>query len=220
MIDLYYLHRVDLRNEVPVEDTVGEMSRLVAEGKVRALGLSECSVTTLQRAHDVHPIAAVQSEYSLWTRNPELGVLDACRDLGIAFVAFSPLGRGYLSGTLADVSALAAKDIRRFMPRFSPDNYAKNLALLEGLAPTARRLNCSLSQLALAWLLHRGEHVIPIPGTTNLAHLIENLAAPNVRLRPEVITQLDELINERTVTGARYARATLAEIDSEDFTRD
>lgn len=216
-IDLYYLHRVDLGNSVPVEDSVGEMARLAEEGKVRALGLSEVSVATLRRAHQVHPITALQSEYSLWTRNPELGALDACRELGIAFVGFSPLGRGYLAGAVFDVSTLAPKDIRRAMPRFSPANYAKNLGLLEGLAPLAREAGCTLSQLALAWLLSRGEHVIPIPGTTNVAHLVLNLDAAEVRLSTETIARMDALINERTVTGARYAPATLAEIDSEDF---
>jgi aryl-alcohol dehydrogenase-like predicted oxidoreductase len=217
VIDLYYLHRVDLGKGVPVEDSVGEMSRLAEEGKVRALGLSEVSVATLRRAHAVHPIAAVQSEYSLWTRNPELGVLDACRELGSAFVAFSPLGRGYLAGAIGDVHALDAKDIRRPMPRFSPENYPKNLQLLAGMNELARAGECTIAQLALAWLLGRGEHVIPIPGTTKLGHLLENLGAASVRLPPEVLARVDALVNERTVVGARYPAAVAVEIDSEDF---
>jgi aryl-alcohol dehydrogenase-like predicted oxidoreductase len=217
VIDLYYLHRVDLGNAVPVEDSVGEMSRLAEEGKVRALGLSEVSVATLRRAHAVHPIAAVQSEYSLWTRNPELGVLDACRELGSAFVAFSPLGRGYLAGAISDVHALDAKDIRRPMPRFSPENYPKNLQLLADMKELAREGECTIAELALAWLLARGGHVIPIPGTTNVGHLVENLGAASVQLRPELLTRLDALVNERTVIGARYPAAVAVEIDSEDF---
>lgn len=217
VIDLYYLHRVDLKNRVPIEDSVGAMSRLVEQGKVRALGLSEASTATLRRAHAVHPIAALQNEYSLWTRNAELGTLEACRELGIAFVAFSPLARAYLTGTLRDVSAFDAKDIRRQMPRFEPANYAKNLALLDGVAEVAREAGCTLAQLALAWLLHRGPHVIPIPGTTNVAHLAEDLGAAGVALGPALVERLDALINQRTVSGPRYAAATQAEIDTEEF---
>jgi aryl-alcohol dehydrogenase-like predicted oxidoreductase len=216
-IDLYYLHRVDLKQRVPIEDSVGAMSRLVEEGKVRALGLSEASAATLRRAHAVHPIAALQNEYSLWTRNAELGTLEACREFGIAFVAFSPLARAYLTGTLRDVSTFDAKDIRRQMPRFAPDNYAKNLALLDGVAEVAREAGCTLAQLALAWLLHRGPHVIPIPGTTDLAHLADNLGASGVALTPAQVERLDALINPRTVAGPRYTAATQAEIDTEEF---
>ncbi len=216
-IDLYYLHRVDLKNRVPIEDSVGAMSRLVEQGKLRALGLSEASAATLRRAHAVHPITALQNEYSLWTRNAELGTLEACRELGIAFVAFSPLARAYLTGTLRDVSAFEAKDIRRQMPRFEPANYAKNLALLEGVAAIAREAGCTLAQLALAWLLQRRPHVIPIPGTTSVAHLAENLGASGVALTPAQIERLDALINQRTVSGPRYVAATQAEIDTEEF---
>jgi aryl-alcohol dehydrogenase-like predicted oxidoreductase len=219
VIDLYYLHRIDLKNQVPVEESVGEMSRLVEEGKVRTLGLSEVSAATLRRAHAVHPITALQSEYSLWTRNPELGTLDVCRELGIAFVAFSPLGRGFLTGALRDVSSLHEKDIRRPMPRFTPASYAKNLALLDAFGAVAREVGCTMAELSLAWLLHRGEHVIPIPGTTSVAHLAENIGAARVALRREQIDELDALINQHTVTGARYSAAVQAEIDTEDFTR-
>jgi aryl-alcohol dehydrogenase-like predicted oxidoreductase len=216
-IDLYYLHRVDLKNGVPIEDSVGAMSRLVEQGKLRALGLSEASAATLRRAHAVHPIAALQNEYSLWTRNAELGTLEACRELRIAFVAFSPLARAYLTGRLRDVSSCYAKDIRRQMPRFAPDHYAKNLALLDGVAEVAREAGCTLAQLALAWLLHRGPHVIPIPGTTSVAHLAENLGASAVALTPAQIERLDALVNQRTVSGPRYTAATQAEIDTEEF---
>jgi len=214
-IDLYYLHRFDKR--VPIEDSVGEMSRLREQGKIRALGLSEVSAATLRRAHAVHPIAAVQSEYSLWSRNVEIGVLAACRDIGAALVAFSPVARGYLTGTLRDVSAFDAKDIRRGMPRFEPARYAANLELLRGLEPLAREARCTLAQLALAWLLTRGEHIVPIPGTTSLAHLEENLGAADVVLSEPMLARLDALINQQTVVGARYNAATQAEIDTEDF---
>jgi aryl-alcohol dehydrogenase-like predicted oxidoreductase len=217
VVDLYYLHRIDLAHQVPVEESVGAVARLVEQGKVRALGLSEVSAATLRRAHAVHPVAALQSEYSLWTRNPELGALDACRELGVAFVAFSPLGRGFLTGALRDVSTLDAKDIRRTMPRFAPDTYAKNLALLAAMESIAEEVGATLPQLALAWVLARGEHVIPIPGTTSVAHLAENLDAAALSLTPAQTARLDALLNERTVTGARYASATQAEIDSEDF---
>ncbi len=214
-IDLYYLHRWDKR--VPIEDSVGEMSRLLEAGKVRALGLSEVSAATLRRAHAVHPIAAVQSEYSLWSRNVEIGVLEACRDLGAALVAFSPVARGYLTGTLRDVTGFEAKDIRRGMPRFDPANYAANLALLSGVEALAREAGCTMAQLALAWLLARGEQVIPIPGTTSLAHLEEDLGAADVVLPRHAVAELDALINQQTVLGARYNAATQAEIDTEDF---
>jgi len=217
VIDLYYLHRIDLAQRVPVEESVGAVARLVEQGKVKTLGLSEVSAATLRRAHAVHPVTALQSEYSLWTRNPELGTLATCRELGIAFVAFSPLGRGYLTGALREVGALDAKDIRRPMPRFSPEAYARNLTLLDAMGALAREAGASVSQLALAWLLARGDHVIPIPGTTSLAHLAENLASADVALGPALATRLDALINQRTVIGARYAPATQAEIDTEDF---
>jgi aryl-alcohol dehydrogenase-like predicted oxidoreductase len=218
VIDLYYLHRVDLEHQVPVEESVGEMSRLVQEGKVRWLGLSEVSVATLRRAHAVHPLAALQSEYSLWTRNPELGALAACRELGIAFIAFSPLGRGFLTGVTAAPGALEAKDIRRQMPRFSPANYAQNLRLLDAIAEIAREAGRTLSQVALSWVLGRGDHVIPIPGTTRVEHLLEDLQAAERPLTLEQSARLDALVNERTVIGARYSPATQAEIDTEDFT--
>lgn len=215
VIDLYYLHRWD--KQVPIEDSVGALSDLVRAGKVRAIGLSEVSAPTLRRAHAVHPITALQNEYSLWTRNPELAGLQACKELGIAFVAFSPLARGFLSGKLRDVSGFDEKDIRRAMPRFQGENFAANLQLLDGLTTLARAAGCTPAQLVLAWLLARGEHVIPIPGTTSIAHLEENVAAAEIRLSNDLITQLDALINQKTVVGARYGAATQTEIDTEEF---
>ena len=217
VIDVYYLHRLDIANGVPVEDSVGAMADLVRQGKVRTIGLSEVSAATLRRAHAVHPVAALQNEYSLWTRNAELGTLQACRELGVAFVAFSPVARAFLTGALRDVSTLDAKDIRRAMPRFEPAAFARNLGLLEGLAGLAREAGCTMSQLALAWLLHRGPHVIPIPGTTSTAHLAENLDAAGVSLSPDLVSRLDALINDRTVVGPRYSAASQREIDTEQF---
>ena len=215
VIDLYYLHRWDKR--VPIEDSVGAMARLVEQGKVRALGLSEVSAATLKRAHAVFPIVAVQSEYSLWSRNVEIGVLQACREIGAALVAFSPTARAFLTGMLRDVSALDAKDIRRGMPRFHPENYAKNLQLLDGYARIAQDAGCSMAQLAIAWVLSRGDDVIALPGTTNPAHLDENLGADAVALDTSTVQRLDALINRHTVSGARYNPATMAEVDTEEF---
>ena len=213
VIDLYYLHRWDKR--VPVEDSIGALSDLVREGKVRTIGISEVSVETLRKAHRVHPIAALQSEYSLWTRDAEIAVLDACKDMGIAFVAFSPLARGFLSGAVRDVAALPAKDIRLAMPRFQGENFSKNLRLLDGFSAIARQNDCSMAQLALAWLFARGDHIIPIPGTTRLDHLEENARAPGIELSADTLKRLDALINTATVSGPRYNAATFSEIDTE-----
>ena len=202
---------------MPIEDSVGAMAELVREGKVRALGLSEVSAATLRRAHAVHPIVAVQSEYSLWSRNVEIGVLQACQDIGASLVAFSPTARAFLTGALRDVSTLDAKDIRRGMPRFYPDNYARNLKLLDGFAAIAQDAGCSMAQLAIAWVLSRGEHVIALPGTTSLAHLEENLGADAVSLSPATLQRLEALINRDTVVGARYNPATQAEVDTEEY---
>jgi aryl-alcohol dehydrogenase-like predicted oxidoreductase len=215
VIDLYYLHRWD--KKLPVEESIGAMKRLVEAGKVRAIGMSEVSAATIRRAHAVHPIAAVQTEYSLWTRNAEVAVLDTCRELGIAFVAFSPLARGFLTGGLRDVSGLPPKDIRLAMPRFQPPHFERNLQLLGGLEAIARELGCSMGQVGLAWLLARAPHIIPIPGTTRIDHLRENLGALDVRLPEDTRARLDALINPRTVSGPRYNAATLPEIDTEDL---
>jgi aryl-alcohol dehydrogenase-like predicted oxidoreductase len=215
VIDLYYLHRWEQR--VPIEDSVGAMADLVREGKVRTIGLSEVSAATLRRAHAVHPITAVQTEYSLWTRNPEIAVLDACREIGAAFVAFSPLARGFLTGTLRDVATLGERDIRHSMPRFQPLAYAANLTLLDGFEAIARRVGCTMSQLALAWLLHKADHIIPIPGTRSIAHLEDDLGAADVQLDVGTMQQLDALINPRTVIGPRYDAAAQAGVDTEEF---
>ncbi|SFE44041.1 Aldo/keto reductase family protein [Paracidovorax wautersii] len=214
VIDLYYLHRWDKR--VPIEDSVGALADLVRAGKIRSIGLSEVSAATLRRAAAVHPIAAVQTEYSLWTRNPEIAVLDACRELGTAFVAFSPVARGFLCGPM-DVGALDAKDIRRAMPRFSPENYAANARLLPAYQALAAEAGCTPAQLAIAWLLQRGEHIIPIPGTTSVDHLLEDLGAAEVRLSADVMARVEALINQQTVTGPRYNPQGTGEVDTESF---
>lgn len=213
VIDLYYLHRWDKR--VPMEDAIGAMADLVKAGKIRMIGLSEVSAATLRKAHAVHPVAAVQSEYSLWTRNPEIAVLDSCREIGAAFVAFSPLARGFLTGDLHDMSSLPPRDIRHAMPRFQGENFTRNLRLLDGFAALARENDCSMGQLALAWLLAKAPHIVPIPGTTRLDHLAENAAAADVQLTPGAIRRMELLINAETVTGPRYNAATLPEIDTE-----
>jgi aryl-alcohol dehydrogenase-like predicted oxidoreductase len=215
VIDLYYLHRWDKR--VPIEDSVGALGDLVRSGKIQAVGLSEVSAATLRRAHAEHPIAAVQTEYSLWTRNPEIAVLQACRELGVAFVAFSPVARGFLCGDVLDVAALELKDIRRAMPRFAPATYAANCSLLPAYRALAQQAGCSPSQLALAWLLQQGEHIIPIPGTTQVPHLLDDLGAASVQLSAEVLAALDGLINERTVQGSRYNAQGNSEVDTEVF---
>ncbi|MBL8308169.1 MAG: aldo/keto reductase [Rubrivivax sp.] len=215
VIDLYYLHRWD--KTVPIEDSVGAMSRLVDQGKVRTLGLSEVSAATLRKAHAVHPIAALQTEYSLWTRNPEIAVLAACREIGAAFVAFSPTGRAFLTGALRDVAALDAKDIRRSMPRFEPAHYAKNLALLPPFEALAQELGATPVQLALAWLLAQGPEVIPLPGTTQRAHLVENLGACGLALPSDVLARLDALFTPSAISGNRYGAQSQNEVDTEQF---
>ncbi len=214
VIDLYYLHRWD--KQVPIEDSVGALSDLVRKGNIRSIGLSEVSADTLRRAHAVHPIAALQTEYSLWTRNPEIAVLQACKALGVAFVAFSPVGRGFLCGPM-DVNALDAKDIRRSMPRFAPDNYTENLQLLAAFTALAGEVGCTPSQLAIAWLLHQGEHIIPIPGTTSVAHLTEDLGAARVSLSPALMARLDDLFQPKVVLGSRYNALGNSEVDTEVF---
>ena len=215
VIDLYYLHRWD--KQVPIEESVGAMSRLVEQGKVRALGLSEVSAATLRKGHAVHPIAAVQTEYSLWTRNPEIAVLEACREIGAAFVAFSPLARGFLTGTLSEVATLGEKDIRRTMPRFIGEAFAANLRLVDPLLEIARDAGATPGQLALAWLLAKAPHIVPIPGTRSVAHLDEDLGAGELELDASTLTRLEALINQRTVTGARYSAQSQSEVDTEAY---
>ena len=215
VIDLYHLHRWD--PQVPIEESVGALGDLVRAGKIRGIGLSEVSGATLRRAHAEHPIMALQTEYSLWTRNPEIAVLEACRELGVAFVAFSPVARGYLGGTLRSADGFDAKDIRRSMPRFEPANYAENLKLIDAATPIAREAGCTVAQLALAWLLSRGEHIVPIPGTTRIAHLEENCAAAAVQPGAKALEEIGALIGRGSVRGARYNAATQTEIDTEEF---
>jgi aryl-alcohol dehydrogenase-like predicted oxidoreductase len=215
VIELFYLHRWD--KSVPIEDSVGAMADLVRQGKVRTLGLSEVSAATLKRAHAVHPIVALQTEYSLWTRNPEIAVLDACREIGAAFVAFSPVARGFLSNSPPDPATFAPNDIRRSMPRFDATNWPANLALLPGLRALADEAGCSVSQLALAWLLAKAPHIVPIPGTSSIAHLEDDLGAAAVTLAPGQIARAEALVNRHTVRGGRYDAAAQAGVDTEEF---
>jgi aryl-alcohol dehydrogenase-like predicted oxidoreductase len=201
-IDLYYAHR--RAPSVPVEETVGAMAELVAAGKVRWLGLSEVSPATLRAAHAVHPITAVQMEYSLFTRDVEDGMLDTCRELGVAVVAYSPVGRGLLTGTITSRDELPETDSRRHLPRFADENLAGNLALVDAVATVARTLGITPAQAALAWLLGRGEDVVPIPGTKRVAYLEENAAAVDIALSPEQLSTLDKLVGRDTVRGSRY----------------
>ncbi|MBP7649322.1 MAG: aldo/keto reductase [Phenylobacterium sp.] len=213
VIDLYYLHRWDKR--VPIEDSVGALAELVAEGKIKAIGLSEVSADTLRRAHAVHPIAALQTEYSPWTRNPEIAVLQACKELGVTFVAFSPVGRGFLAGGASDPAAFQDGDMRLGMPRFQGEAFAANLKLFEAFAALAREAGCTPAQLCLAWLLTKDETIVPIPGTTNPDHMLENAAAAAVTLSPETMARVEALVNPQTVTGPRYSPAMQASIDTE-----
>jgi len=202
-IDLYYLHRADAR--VPIEDTVGAMADLVRAGKVRWIGLSEVSPDTLARACAVHPVAALQSEYSLWTRDPEDGVLDACRRLGVGFVAYSPLGRGFLSGAIRSPDDFEDDDYRRRSPRFQGENFAKNLALVDTITALARDKGATPAQLALAWVLAQGDDIVPIPGTKRRRYLDENVRALDVHLDADDLARIDRVIPPGSASGERYA---------------
>jgi aryl-alcohol dehydrogenase-like predicted oxidoreductase len=219
VIDLYYLHRYDKGTPVPVEDSVGEISRFIEEGKVRAMGLSEVSAATIARAHAVHPIAAVQSEYSLWSRNVEIAVLDACKELDIAFVAFSPLARGFLTSVDHEPTEFAEKDIRRGMPRFQEPHFSENRRWLPEYRSIAKDAGCTPAQLALSWVLQQGDNVHVIPGTTSVKHLEENCHATAIELSADTCRRVDCLINQETVSGPRYPAPTQAEIDTEEFVR-
>lgn len=214
VIDLYYLHRWD--KSVPIEDSVGALAELVAEGKIRAIGLSEVSARTLEKAHEVHPIAALQSEYSLWSRNAEYGALAACERLGVSFVAFSPVARGFLTGTDLSPDVFAAGDIRCTMPRFLPPHFERNRVLLPSFRALAADWGVGPAALAIAWLLHQGGHVLPIPGTTSPAHLAEDVSASAISLTKEQLAALDALINHKTVSGARYNDSAQADVDTEE----
>jgi aryl-alcohol dehydrogenase-like predicted oxidoreductase len=201
-IDLYYQHRVD--PNTPIEETVGALAELVKEGKIRHIGLSEASANTLRRAVKVHPITALQTEYSLWTRDPEEEILATCRELGIGFVAYSPLGRGFLAGQFKKFEDLAADDYRRFSPRFQGDNFQKNLDLVKEVEGIAREKNCRPSQLALAWVLAQGEDIVPIPGTKRRKYLEENAAAVDLKLTADELRRLNEVFPSGAAAGLRY----------------
>ena len=213
VIDLYYLHRWDKR--VPIEDSVGALADLVAEGKIKAIGLSEVSAPTLRRAHATHPIAALQTEYSPWTRNPEIAVLDACHELGITFVAFSPVGRGFLAGGVRDPSKFREGDMRVAMPRFQGEAFEANLRLLDRFTALAEAAGCTPAQLCLAWLMRKDPTLVSIPGTTRPKHMRENAGAAEVRLSDETVAQVDALVNASTVTGSRYPPAMQSAVDTE-----
>jgi len=212
-IDLYYLHRVD--PTVPIEESVGAMADLVREGKVRFLGLSEAGPASLRRAHAVHPIAAVQSEYSLWTREPEAAVFPVCRELGIGFVAFSPLGRGFFGRALRDTAQLAANDVRRKLPRFDGGNLQRNLSLYEQLDTMARPFRCTTAQLALAWILAKGEDIVPIPGTKQQRYLDENVGAASIALSTADVAALDAAFPIGAAAGTRYPAASMRLLETE-----
>jgi aryl-alcohol dehydrogenase-like predicted oxidoreductase len=210
-IDLYYLHRVDPRT--PIEESVRAMAGLVGEGKVRFLGLSEVGPRTLRRAAAVHPITAVQSEYSLWTRDPEDGILSACRELGTGFVPFSPLGRGFLSGKVRTMDGLPTEDFRRGVPRFQPQNLDRNLALIDRLEEVARQRGSTVAQLALAWVLAQGDDIVPIPGTKRRKYLEENAAAVGLPLTASDLAQIDAAFPRSSVAGERYSPESAALVD-------
>jgi aryl-alcohol dehydrogenase-like predicted oxidoreductase len=209
-IDLYYLHRVD--PDTPIEETVGAMAGLVEAGKVRFLGLSEAGPETLRRAHATHPITALQSEYSLWSRDPEDGVLDACRELGIGFVPYSPLGRGFLTGQIKRFEDLEPDDYRRHSPRFQGENFQKNLDLVERIGEIARSKGCTPAQLALAWVLAQGDDLVPIPGTKRRKYLEENVGALDVTLTAEDLRRIDEVAPKGAAAGLRYPEAMMASV--------
>ena len=210
-IDLYYQHRVDANT--PIEETVGEMARLVREGKVRYLGLSEAGIGTIRRAHSTHPITALQTEYSLWSRDPEDGLLDVCRELGIGFVAYSPLGRGFLTGQIKKFEDLAPNDYRRINPRFQGENFNKNLELVERIEEIARHKRCTPAQLALAWVLARGEDIVPIPGTKRRKYLEENVGALEVEITADELNRIDEVAPKGAAAGTRYPEASMAVVN-------
>ncbi len=202
VIDLYYQHRVD--PETPIEETIGAMAELVREGKVQFIGLSEAAPATLRRAQAVHPITALQTEYSLWTREVEAEILPTCRELGVGFVAYSPLGRGFLTGAVKNTETLAANDFRRGVPRFQGENLQTNLQLLRQIEELAAEKHCTPAQLALAWVLSRGQDIVPIPGTKRQKYLEENVQAVNLKLTPEDLYRLEEAVPPEAVAGTRY----------------
>ncbi|MDB4897103.1 MAG: aldo/keto reductase, partial [Firmicutes bacterium] len=211
VIDLYYQHRVD--PSVPIEETIGAMAKLVEEGKVRALGMSEAAPETIRRAHKVHPIAVLQTEYSLWSRDPEDDVLPTCRELGIGFVPYSPLGRGFLTGQIKRFEDLEADDYRRHSPRFQGENFQRNLDLVKRIEEIAAQKGCSPAQLALAWLLAQGEDIVPIPGTKRRKYLEENLGALEVRITEEDLARIEAAAPRGAAAGERYAEAAMRSLN-------
>jgi aryl-alcohol dehydrogenase-like predicted oxidoreductase len=214
-IDLYYLHRPDFT--VPIEESIGELARAVEAGKIGGIGLSEMSAETLRRAAAVHPIAAMQTEYSPWTRNPEIAVLKACAELGTTFVAFSPVARGVLAGGVRDPGTLVEKDLRRAMPRFNAENWPTNLALVDAFNAIAAEQGVTPAQLSLAWVLSRGEHVVAIPGTASIPHLEENIARRDWVIPRDIAAKIDALFTPETVAGPRYPPAGQATVSTEEF---
>ena len=215
VIDLYYMHRPD--PNVPIEESVGALADLVGQGKIRMIGLSEVSADTIRRAHSVHPISAIQSEYSLMTRNPEIAVLDVCRELGVTFVPFSPVGRGYLADEPLDPNGYKDGDLRRTFPRFTDPHFSANLGLLEKARQHASDLGCTIAQLALAWTLAQDKGVVPIPGTTNLKHLEDNFNAASIVLPAEVLATLNDEFAPEAISGPRYSEPAQASVTTERF---
>jgi aryl-alcohol dehydrogenase-like predicted oxidoreductase len=210
-IDLYYLHRVD--PNTPIEDTVGAMGELVKEGKVKYIGLSEAGADTIRRAHKEHPITALQSEYSLWTRDPEDEILQVVKELGIGFTAYSPLGRGFLTGRFTTVDDFEKDDYRKHSPRFQGDNFEKNLKLVDKIKELAKKRSIKPSQLALAWVLNQGDFIFPIPGSTKISHIEENIGATSIRLTTEELNQIDEMIPKGAASGTRYPEAMMNSVN-------
>jgi len=211
VIDLYCMHR---RNpDTPLEEAIGAMGKLVMQGKVRGIGLSEVSIDTLRKAHAIHPITAVQSEYSLWSRDPEDGMLDVCKELGVAFVAYSPLGRGFLTGQIRKFEDFEETDYRRLTPRFQGENFQKNLQLVDKITALAKQKHCTPSQLALAWVLSQGQHIFPIPGTKRIKYLEENAAAVDLKISSEESKQLDAIAPKGVAAGLRYPEAMMGSVN-------
>ncbi len=210
VIDLYYIHRID--PQVPIGDTVGAMARLKSQGKIRHLGICEAAPATLRRAHAVHPISALQTEYSLWSRDPEKELLGVCAELNIGFVAYSPLGRGFLAGTVTGTEAMLPNDLRRSHPRFLPQNMQRNRALVDRLQALAAREGCTAAQIAIAWLLHQRDFIVPVPGTKRIPYLEDNAAAAAVALSPETLAELDRIFAPGAVAGERYPPALLSRV--------
>jgi aryl-alcohol dehydrogenase-like predicted oxidoreductase len=211
VIDLYYLHRKD--PDTPIEETVGAMAQLIQEGKIRGIGLSEVNEETLKKAHAVYPITALQSEYSLWTRDPEDGILQTCKQLNIAFVAYSPLGRGFLTGQIKKFEDFEPDDYRRFSPRFQGANFEKNIQLVRKIEEMAKKKNCTTAQLALAWVMAQGDYIFPIPGTKRIPYLEENIGALNVTFTEEEREEIDSIIPKGAASGMRYPEAMMRSID-------